>query len=133
MSMRKWEEIQEMSRRCLTLAVIALGICAAAPKPALPPAKDAAAAPAAKPSAIWPEKLGTLTRDSVQSAAAPADGALWEEYGFDTAEQAVYSGSGRKITGTAYRMKDPTGAVSAYQLLLPPDARKAKLADYSVN
>ena len=119
-----------MSRRFLITAAIAIGIAAAAPKHALP--EKAAAPTPIKPSAIWPEKLGDLTRTSNQPAAVAADYALLEEYGFDTAEEAAYSGAGRKLTATAYRMKDPTGAVSVYELVRPADAKPAKLSDYSV-
>jgi hypothetical protein len=131
MSMWKWQEVQKMSWRCLTVALVAITTSVAAPKPKLPPNKPAEEAAAIKQSAIWPEKIGPLERQTVRAAGIPSDAALWEEHGFDTAEQAVYAGGGRKITATAYRMKDPTGAVSAYQLLLPADAKPAKLADYS--
>src|ERR1044071_6364681 len=98
MSMRKRQEVQEMSRRCLTILAITISITGAAPtrKPALPKAEPAAAAPAQ--SAVWPEQVGALKRDSVQPAPAPSDAALWEEYGFDAAEQATYSGAGRKLS-----------------------------------
>jgi hypothetical protein len=120
-----------MSRRFVILAAVAISIATAAPKRALP--ERTAPPTPSKASAIWPEKLGDLTRDSVQPAPEPDNPALWEEYGFDTAERATYSGAGRKLTATAYRMKDPTGAVSVYELVRPASAKPAKLADYSVS
>ena len=51
----------------------------------------------------WSTSLG---RGTSPVTIAPADQAVWEEYGLEVAEQAQYPG----WTGIGYRLKDPTSA-----------------------
>jgi hypothetical protein len=65
-------------------------------------------------AAILPDQWnGAAKKDS--KAVQPPDPQLFYEYGFDSAEQATYG----PTTLTAWRFKDPTGAMAAYQVLRP--------------
>ncbi len=79
-------------------------------------------------AAIWPEQLGRFSRTSVAPAAPASERAVWDEYGFDTGEQAVYQAAGSRIKATAYRMKDSTGALAAFQWQRPAEAAPSKMA-----
>ena len=85
-----------------------------------------AAAPPAL-AAIWPEQLGTFTRGPAGPAPV-AEEAVWDEYGLQESEQASYTSASRKFTATAYRMKDPTGALAAFQWQRPAAATKSIVA-----
>ena len=79
--------------------------------------------------AIWPEQLWEHKRTSIRPVAlAPADKALWDEYGLEVAEEADY-GSWK---GVGYRLKDPTGAFGVYQWLKPGGAQISKLEKHAV-
>jgi len=92
----------------------------------------AAAALAAPPQqAIWPEQLAGFARVSAQ-AAAPADRALWDEYGLRDAEQARYTASGRRFEAVGYRLADSTGTFAAFQWQRPADARPSAAAALAV-
>ncbi|HUS05505.1 MAG TPA: hypothetical protein VMZ52_04375 [Bryobacteraceae bacterium] len=65
-------------------------------------------------AAIWPEQIGTLKRAETQNVAAP-DPSLWVEFGFVTGEQARFADAARRLTATAWRLKDTTGAFAALQ------------------
>jgi hypothetical protein len=67
--------------------------------------------------AIWPEQIGAYKRVSTKPVAVTENRALWDEYGFDTAEQAQYENGAEKFSGTLYRLKDSTGAHAAAQWL----------------
>jgi hypothetical protein len=73
-------------------------------------------------AAILPDYLGKIPKTEVK-AVQPKDPALFEEYGFDTAEQARYGA----VQVTAWRFKDSTGAMSAFQSMRSPDAKPSKL------
>jgi hypothetical protein len=79
------------------------------------------------PAAILPDRFAGAAK---QPAAAPAvnDRAIWEEYGLEATERAVY----QKVTITAWRFKDPTGALAGFQWLRPEDSRPSKLAELAV-
>jgi hypothetical protein len=85
----------------------------------------AAAAPAL--AAIWPEQFGTFTRGPAGPAPV-ADKAIWDEYGLQESEQASFSSASRKFTASAYRMKDPTGAMAAFQWQRPAAATRSIVA-----
>ena len=105
--MRLRKEIQEMPRRLILVLILT---------PALF-------------GAIWPEQLWEHKRTAIRPAAlAPADKALWDEYGLEVAEEADY-GSWK---GVGYRLKDPTGAFGVYQWLKPGGARISKLEKHAV-
>jgi hypothetical protein len=75
-------------------------------------------------AAVLPEEFSGFQRGAVAPATI-SDEAVWQEYGLETAERAEYTASGRKLTVTAYRLKDPTGALAAFQWQRPADAASA--------
>ena len=74
---------------------------------------------------LLPERFGNYSQESVKPAPL-TDRAVWDEFGFDAAERAVYKSGGNQLTATAYRLKDPTGALAAFQWLRPADATMLK-------
>jgi hypothetical protein len=69
-------------------------------------------------AAILPDEFAGAQKAQAKVAAVP-DRELFEEYGFDESEQAVYGATAI----TAWRFRDSTGSLSAYQLLRPADAK----------
>jgi hypothetical protein len=61
--------------------------------------------------AIFPEQIGAYHRASATAVSA-TDGPLLQEYGFEEAEQAGYTGPGGNFQATAWRFKDSTGALA---------------------
>lgn len=82
-------------------------------------------------SALWPEQFGQYQKVSSR-ATALTDRPVWEEYGLQQAEEADYSSGTDKFRARAYRMKDPTGAMAAFQWQRPPGAQPSKLANLAV-
>jgi hypothetical protein len=82
--------------------------------------------------AIWPDQIPPFFRTSAAAVTPEADGAVWEEYGFDQAESAVYEAGGKRYTTTAWRFRDSTGAMAAYQWLRPADAEPADIVSMGV-
>ncbi len=81
--------------------------------------------------AIWPDQFGHYKLDSTKTPAI-SDKDLWDEYGLDLAEQGLYSDGAKKLTATAWRMKDPTGAWAVFQWIRPAEAKPSKIADNAV-
>jgi hypothetical protein len=81
--------------------------------------------------AIWPERIGAFTRGAVKPAAL-ADKAVWDEYGLAEAEQAEYTSGQRLFTAVAYRLKDSTGALAAFQWQRPAGATPSHVAPLAV-
>lgn len=112
MPLWKREEIQKMLRRIVVFAFA--GVLAGAAH-----------------GAVFPDELAGAKKTGT-TAPKLTDQALWEEYGFTQAEQAVYEGGGKTFTVTGYRFKDSTGALAAFQWQQPADARPSKLAKVAV-
>ena len=117
MHLRERKEIQEMLRRLIP-AALALGALAASGSTAL--------------AAIWPEQLADLHRVSVEPWKIEQDRAVWEEYGLEAAERAVYDSPRGKCIATAWRLKDPTSALAVWQWLQPKDLKPSKLEKIAV-
>jgi hypothetical protein len=83
------------------------------------------AAPAG--AAIWPDQLGGAAKTATTPVTLK-DRPLWDEYGFEQAERAEYGAGATKFTATAYRLKDTTGALGAFEWQRPDDARPSKVA-----
>jgi hypothetical protein len=66
--------------------------------------------------AVLPEQLGTFKRASLTEPAVD-DKALWDEYGLEVREEAVYRDKGQSYTLSVWRFKDPTGAYAGRQVL----------------
>jgi hypothetical protein len=104
MHMRQRKKIQEMLR-CLILALCASGLNAA----------------------ILPDNFSGFNRIAA-SPVSLEDRPLWDEFGLEAAERADYSAAERKVTVTAYKMKDPTGAFAAFQWQRPVNAVSGQTA-----
>jgi hypothetical protein len=77
-------------------------------------------------AAIWPDSFGAYTRVAAKPG-APADVALWNEFGFQDAEEAVYAAGAGKMNARAYRFQDSTGAMAAFQWQRPAGATPSAL------
>jgi hypothetical protein len=73
-------------------------------------------------AAILPDQLGRAAKQDSKPV-QPKDPALFEEYGFDAGEQARYG----PMIVTAWRFKDSTGALAAFQALRPESAKPSEL------
>lgn len=82
-------------------------------------------------AAIWPDQLGGSAK-TASRAVSLTNRALWDEYGLDQAEQAVYASGGKQFVATAYRLKDSTGAFAAFQWQRPATAQPSKLESLAV-
>jgi hypothetical protein len=74
-------------------------------------------------------------RDIRKVASRPvalSDQAIWDEYGFQQAEEADYKSAGAAFRARAYRLRDPTGALAAFQWLRPAKAQPSKLGSLAV-
>jgi len=106
MPMRKRKEVQKMPRRITAAGGwLALALCLAPPVGA----------------GILPEQLGQERRGPVQ-AVIPSDPVL-AEYGIEAAEQADYG----PMSVVAWRFRDSTGAMAAFQYKRPPESKPDKL------
>ncbi|MCX6598694.1 MAG: hypothetical protein NTV70_20270 [Acidobacteria bacterium] len=78
-------------------------------------------------AAVWPVAFQEFARQGEPRAWKATDGvALWTEYGLETAESAEFKSGDRAFTATAWRFKDATGALAAWQLQRPTAAKPAK-------
>jgi len=80
---------------------------------------------------IWPDQLGGCSKGEAKPAAL-ANRALWDEYGLLQADRAEYAGCANQFQVEAYRFKDSTGAMAAFQWQHPVDGHPSKLAPMSV-
>ncbi len=72
-------------------------------------------------AAILPDRLAGAMKSEAKTV-QPADPALFEEYGFEGGEQAVFG----PTTLIAWRFHDSTGAMAAFQAVRPQDARSVE-------
>ena len=72
-----------------------------------------------------PPTWGTAVKANAVSV-TPANAAVFAEYGFVSAESASYG----KLRVTAYRMKDSTGALAAWESLRVPESKPCAAAPY---
>src|SRR5437588_2301899 len=80
--------------------------------------------PALSFAGIWPENFGSFHRTSAQPVQL-SEQPLWDEYGFQQAEQAQYEAGSRKFTATAYRLQDSTGAMAVFEWKRVENAKNA--------
>jgi hypothetical protein len=78
-------------------------------------------------AAILPDQIGEFAKGETKALAAQ-DPALYQEFGFIAAEQAQYTGAGKRFTASAWRLRDSTGALGLFEARRPADAAPAKLA-----
>jgi hypothetical protein len=77
---------------------------------------------------ILPKQWSLANRGATGEAAVPGNAAIWKEFGLMAAESAAYSGAGIKTMVRAYRFKDTTGALAAWEYLRPADGKGCQLA-----
>lgn len=87
--------------------------------------------PAVSFAGIWPDSFGAFHRVSAKPIEV-SDRPLWDEFGLQQTEQAQYELQAKKFTGTAYRLQDSTGALSAFDANRPADAKPSKLSKLAV-
>ena len=80
---------------------------------------------------IWPDNFGAFHRTAVMPPGV-SDRPLWDEYGFQQAEQAEYESGARKFTASAYRLQDSTGALAAFEWQRPAEAKPSKVSKLAV-
>jgi hypothetical protein len=83
-------------------------------------------APLIAPAAIFPDKIGGFEKGSPASLSMP-DRPLFDEFGLEATEQAEYKSESAHFTATAWRFKDPTGALAFFEARRPSGASPAAL------
>jgi hypothetical protein len=79
---------------------------------------------------LLPKQWGSSNRSAVAESPRSADAAIWKEFGLAATESAIYAGPGVKANVTAYRMKDTTGALAAWEYLRPADSKPCSLSPF---
>jgi hypothetical protein len=79
-------------------------------------------------AAIWPEQLGPFARGPLKPT-PQTDTGVWDEFGLVQSESAEYVSDSRRFTASAWRFRDPTGAMAAFQWQRPAGAAPSKLGE----
>jgi hypothetical protein len=87
--------------------------------------------PALAGAAIWPDAIGDYRKTSTP-AVTLLDQAVWDECGLAETEAAVYENAGKRFTATAWRMRDSTGALAAFDWQRNAKAGHSKVAALAV-
>lgn len=82
-------------------------------------------------AAVLPEGMGPWKKVSAESAPA-ADTKLWTEFGFQLGEKTAFADGDKKMSITAWRFSDSTGALAAFYTLRPADATPTERTKLSV-
>ncbi len=81
-------------------------------------------------AAILPDRIGDFAKGGSKALSAP-DPALYQEYGFQSGEQAQYNSDGKRFSVSAWQLHDSTGAVALFEALRPSAAKPAKISELS--
>jgi hypothetical protein len=87
--------------------------------------------PAFLNAAVWPDQFGAFTKASSKPVELAGKN-VWNEYGLEETEQAEYSSGAVRFTAVAFRFRDSTGALAAFQWQTPPGATPSTLGRYAV-
>jgi hypothetical protein len=87
--------------------------------------------PAFLSAAVWPDQFGAFTKASSKPVELAGKN-VWMEYGLEETEQAEYSSGAERFTAVAFRFRDPTGALAAFQWQTPAGATKSALGKDAV-
>jgi hypothetical protein len=90
-----------------------------------------AAAAFAPAQSVWPEMFAGYKRAATRPVSLD-ERAVWEEYGLEVAQLAAYESEAGTFQATAYRLKDPTGAMGVFQWMRPAGARPSKVEKLAV-
>jgi hypothetical protein len=82
-------------------------------------------------AAVWPDQFGAFTK-APSKPVELAGKNVWNEYGLQETEQAEYSSGAQRFTAVAFRFRDPTGALAAFQWQTPALATVSTLGKYAV-
>jgi len=85
------------------------------------------AVPGLLAASILPEAIGPAHR-TAESQPALTDRAVWDDYGLKASETASYKSDRGNFTVTAWQLRDPTGALAAFDWQRPATAKPSKLA-----
>lgn len=83
-------------------------------------------------AAIFPDTIGEFKKGQPQTISVP-DRALYEEYGLDTTEQAIFTSANLHFTSTVWRFRDSTGAMAMFQSRRPPGATPSNTTQLAVH
>jgi hypothetical protein len=83
--------------------------------------------PALAGAAIWPDAIGAFQKTSTSANALP-DRPVWDECGLAETETALYQDAGKQFTATAWRLRDSTGALAAFDWQRSAKAAPSKVA-----
>jgi hypothetical protein len=83
--------------------------------------------PALAGAAIWPDAIGAYHKTTAP-AVTLADRAVWDEWGLAESEAAVYENAGKRFTATAWRLRDSTSALAAFDWQRNAKATPSKVA-----
>ena len=82
-------------------------------------------------SSLWPDQFGAFEKVASRPIAL-SDQAVWDEYGYQQAEEADYKSGAAAFRARAYRLRDPTGALAAFQWLRPAKSQPSELGSLAV-
>jgi hypothetical protein len=78
-------------------------------------------------AAILPEAVGTYQRTATVPVSTAQDKAVWAEYGLKESESATYVSGKEKLTITAWKLNDSTGAMAAFDWQRQPGSTPANV------
>src|SRR5258706_16324750 len=81
-------------------------------------------------AAILPDHIGAFVKGETKALAAQ-DPALYQEFGFISAEQAPYTAPGKHFSASVWRVRDSTGALALFEARRPGGSTPAKLSALS--
>ncbi len=87
--------------------------------------------PAFLNAAVWPDRVVAFTKASSKPVELAGKN-VWNEYGLEETEQAEYASGAERFTAVAFRFRDPTGALAAFQWQTPAGATSSALGKYAV-
>jgi hypothetical protein len=87
--------------------------------------------PAFLNAAVWPDRFGAFT-EAPSKPLELASQSVWNEYGLQETERAEYASGKERFTAAAFRFRDPTGALAAFQWQSPAGATPSAIGKYAV-
>ena len=82
-------------------------------------------------STVWTEEFFGYHRTAHETVTLPAE-PIWQEYGFEEGERAVYAKDGSSFTATAWRFNDSTDAMAVFEWKRPAGYQPSSIAPLAV-